>query len=135
MGSLTKIMLRITGTVVLLGAVAKSVVIPPNAALDFLKNNRRNSVQVREEKEEKEEHENKPEVPEEFEIPDLATCSPSPALLKSGSWRYVPNSGVSNTDDVWFTYIGSQLTWNAAKAACNALDKNIRLANVMNQQE
>merc|ERR1712179_268353 len=125
MGSITFIMLRVTSSIILLGAVATRAapnpILPKTSALDFM----RNPASVGDEEE-------MPEIPEDVPVPN---CSPSAALLKIGQWRYVPNNGVSNTADVWFTVLPKMLTYQAGAAACQALDKNIQMASIMNSGE
>merc|ERR1712179_339417 len=126
--SITFIMLRVTSSIILLGAVATRAapnpvnpILPKTSALDFM----RNPASVGDEEE-------MPEIPEDVPVPN---CSPSAALLKIGQWRYVPNNGVSNTADVWFTVLPKMLTYQAGAAACQALDKNIQMASIMNSGE
>merc|ERR1711970_694067 len=124
MGSYHHNMLRVTGSIIVLGAIARAApnpMLPKRAALDFFE-----AGQIVGDEEEM------PELPEDVPIPN---CTPSAALLKVGNWMYVPNNGQSNTADVWFTMITKRSQYFTAKAACNALDKNIQIASIMNSAE
>merc|ERR1712154_342438 len=127
MGTSHKV-LRVVGGIILLGAVAHSApnpILPKKSALGFFESGRDRSVK------ESEEHET-PELPEDVPVPN---CSPSAKLLAVGNWVYVPNSGQSNTADVWFTVLPPMVTYNVAKASCAALDPNMQLASIMNSGE
>ena len=126
-------MLRVTGSIILLGAIARaapSPVLPKNAALNFFnqKNNRVGPVGDEEEG---------PDLPEEFEIPEVPvpSCSPSAAQLAVGTWKYVPNSKSSATSDVWFTFMDHKVNWNLANAACEALGNNFYQASIITKEE
>merc|ERR1712212_1421590 len=124
MGTSNNTMLRIVSSLIVLGAVARSApnpIVPKKAALDFIKL----PSSVLDEGEEF-------DLPEEVPVPN---CSPSAALLKIGSWMYVPNSGKSNTADVWFTVVPAKVPYTAAKAGCAALDKNMQIASIMSSTE
>ena len=93
-------MLRVVGGIIVLGTVAHSApnpILPKKAALGFFENGK-----YRAPKEEGEEIDIPEELPENIPVPN---CSPSPKLLAVGNWMYVPNSGQSNTADVWFTVL------------------------------
>merc|ERR1712110_178303 len=125
MGTSNNKMVRIVSSIIVRGAVARAApnpIVPKKAALDFMKHNPTVG----------DEDEELPEIPEDVPVPN---CSPSAALLKIGSWMYVPNQGKSNTADVWFTVLPPLVPYAAAKAGCAALDKNMQIASIMSSTE
>merc|ERR1712130_780998 len=122
-------MLQLSSSLIVLGAVAHAAPspllpgLPAQQALDFFSKNK--GKVIRDEGEEI-------EIPEE--LPDVKpNCSPSAAQLKVGDWMYYPNGG---NGDVWYTLLDQSIyNWNSAKAACEKLDKNIKIASIMNDGE